>query len=116
LDGAECANQFFDFPAIQKALLMDLHPSFLFPLVIGVQLARHLPKMLAGVVEIDNLNGVGTMHGHKIPNPFGTLADHDLLECSALAASAGFGKDLPAKLFRTLDGSGIGGGIGSRIG
>src|ERR1700693_4951904 len=68
--------------------------------------------MLAGVVEIDNLNGVGEMQGHKIPNPFGAVTDHDLLECAAPAASVGFRIDSPAKLFRTLDGSGIRGGIG----
>src|SRR2546430_1746646 len=68
--------------------------------------------MLAGVVEIDNLNGVGKMQGHKIPNPFGAVADHDLLECAAPAASPGFPIDSTTKLFRTLDGSGVGGGIG----
>src|SRR5258708_12912838 len=68
--------------------------------------------MLAGVVEIDNLNGVGKMQGHQMPNPFGAVADHDLLACAAPAASAGFRIDAPAKLFRTLDGSGIRGGIG----
>src|SRR6266480_523594 len=68
--------------------------------------------MLAGVVEIDNLNGVGKMQGHKIPNPFGAVTDDDLLECATPAASAGFRIDSPAKLFRTLDGTGIRGGIG----
>jgi hypothetical protein len=47
-DRAECTNQLFDFPPIQQALLVDLHPGFLFPFVIRVQLARDLPKMLAG--------------------------------------------------------------------
>src|ERR1700674_5983500 len=106
-DGPQRANHVFDFPAIQKALLVDLHPGFLLSFVIRVQLARDLPKMLAGVVEIDNLNGVGKMQGHKIPNPFGAVADHDLLECAAPAASPGFPIDSTTKLFRTLDGSGI---------
>src|SRR6266699_1124985 len=52
------------------------------------------------------------MQGHKIPNPFGAVTDHDLLECAAPAASAGFPIDSTTKLFRTLDGSGVGGGIG----
>src|SRR2546429_4269458 len=68
--------------------------------------------MLAGVVEIDNLNGVGKMQGYKIPNPFGAVTDHDLLECAAPAASPSFRIDSTTKLFRTLDGSGVGGGIG----
>jgi hypothetical protein len=59
-----------------------------------------------------NLNGVGKMQGHQIPNPFGAVTDHDLLECAAPAASPAFPIDSPAKLFRTLDGSGIRGGIG----
>jgi hypothetical protein len=40
---------------------VDLHPGFLFLFLIRVQLARDLSKMLAGVVEIDNLKGVGKM-------------------------------------------------------
>ena len=64
-DRAECTNQLFDFPPIQQALLVDLRPGFLFPFVIRVQLARDLPKMLAGVVEIDNLQGVGKMGSER---------------------------------------------------
>src|SRR2546430_9241777 len=52
------------------------------------------------------------MQGHKIPNPFGAVTDHHLLECAAPAASPGFPIDSTTKLFRTLDGSGVGGGIG----
>src|SRR2546429_5861799 len=52
------------------------------------------------------------MQGHKIPNPFGAVTDHHLLECVAPAASPGFPIDSTTKLFRTLDGSGVGGGIG----
>jgi hypothetical protein len=89
---------------------VDLHPGFLFPFAIRVQLARDLPKMLPGVVEIDDLNGLGKMQGNKIPNPFGAVTNHDLLECAAPAVSVGFRIDSPAKLFRTLDGSGICGG------
>ena len=68
--------------------------------------------MLAGVVEIDNLKGVGKMQANQIPNPFGAVANYDLLECAAPAASVGFRIDSPAKLFRALDRSGIRGGIG----
>jgi hypothetical protein len=75
---------------------VDLHPGFLFPFAIRVQLARDLPKMLPGVVEIDDLNGLGKMQGNKIPNPFGAVTNHDLLECAAPAASVGFCIDSPA--------------------
>src|SRR5258708_11992339 len=68
--------------------------------------------MLAGVVEIDNLRDARKVQVDKIPNPFGAVANHDLLECAAPATSPSFRIDSPAKLFRTLDGSGIRGGIG----
>src|SRR5258708_23768704 len=108
----ECTNQFFDFPAIQKALLVDLHPGSLLSFFIGEQPTSHLPKMLAGGGEIDNLNRARKVQGDKIPNPFGAVANHDLLECAAPATSPSFRIDSSAKLFRTLDGSGIRGGIG----
>src|SRR5882724_13578771 len=111
-DRAECTNQLFNFPAIQQALLVYLHPSFLLSFLIGEQPTSRRPKMLASVVEIDNLQGLRKVQGHKIPNPFGAVADHDFLECAAPAASPGFPIDSTTKLFRTLDGSGVGGGIG----
>src|SRR6267143_3401070 len=86
-DRAECSNQLFNFPAIQQALLVDLHPSFLLSFLIGEQPTSRLPKMLASVVEIDNLRGVRKVQGHKIPNPFGSVTHHDLLECAAPATS-----------------------------
>jgi hypothetical protein len=39
--------------------------------------------MLARVVEIDNPNGVRKVFGDKIPDPFGSVADDDLLFCAA---------------------------------
>src|SRR5947209_3129249 len=68
--------------------------------------------MLAGVVEIDNLNRARKVQVDKIPNPFGAVANHDLLECATPATSPSFRIDSPAELFRALDGSGICGGIG----
>src|SRR5260370_17584383 len=68
--------------------------------------------MLAGVVEIDNLRDARKVQVDKIPNPFGAVANHDLLKCATPATSPSFRIDSPAKLFRTLDGSGIRGGIG----
>src|SRR5260370_31230786 len=68
--------------------------------------------MLAGVVEIDNLRDARKVQVDKIPNPFGAVANPDLLECATPATSPSFRIDSPAKLFRTLDGSGIRGGIG----
>src|SRR5258708_33787331 len=68
--------------------------------------------MMAGVVEIDNLRDARKVQVDKIPNPFGAVANHDLLECAAPATSPSLRIDSPAKLFRALDRSGIRGGIG----
>ena len=54
-----------------------------------------LGTMLASWVEIDELNGVGKMQGHTIPNPFDAVADPALLECAAIAASVGFSPEAP---------------------
>lgn|SRR5215831_10017123 len=111
-DRAEYTNQLFDFPAIQQTPLVDLHPSFLLSFFIGEQPTSHFPKMLASVVQIDNLDGSRKVQGDKIPNPFRAVADDHLLECTAPATFPSFSIDSPAKLFRALDRSGIGGGIG----
>jgi hypothetical protein len=55
VDGPQRAHQFFDFPLVQQALLVDLHRSFLLGFLLGIELARHRPQMLASMVEIDNL-------------------------------------------------------------
>jgi hypothetical protein len=39
VNGAKREDQFFDFPLVQQALLMFLHPSFLLHCIIGMQLA-----------------------------------------------------------------------------
>src|SRR5437870_12793611 len=63
-------HQFFDFPLVQQTLLVDLHPSFLLDFLLGIELARHCPQMLASMVEVDNLNGPGKVFGDQIPYPF----------------------------------------------
>src|SRR2546421_6295822 len=50
VDGPQHAHEFFDFPLVQQALLVDLHPSFLFDFLVGIPLACHLPQMLASMV------------------------------------------------------------------
>ena len=62
-DGAERGHELFDFSLVQQALLVELHPGFLLSFVVGVQLARQVPQMLASVVEIDNLHGAGKVLG-----------------------------------------------------
>jgi hypothetical protein len=43
------------------------------------------------------------MQGHKIPNPFGAIADHDLLECATPATSTA-DKDLGEGMSISPDG------------
>ena len=50
VDGSQHVHEFFDFPFIQQALLVDLHPSFLFDFLMGIQLTRHFPQMLTSMV------------------------------------------------------------------
>jgi hypothetical protein len=52
---------------------MFLHPSLLHDGVIGVQLTRQLPQVLAGVIEVDNLNRTREVQISKIPDPFGAV-------------------------------------------
>jgi hypothetical protein len=110
LDRAECTNQLFDFAAIQQ-LLVHLHPGFLFCLIIRVQLAGYLPEMLAGVVEIDDVNGAWKVQFSNIPDPLGAVADDHLQQRAAPPASGSFGIDSPAKFFCCFDRSRVGGGI-----
>lgn len=70
----ECAHQFFDFPFIQQAFLVDLHPGFLLLFLVRIELANHLPQMLARVVEINNLNGARKVQGDQSPDPFRSVA------------------------------------------
>src|ERR1700723_1470236 len=44
VDGPERAYQFFDFPLVQQAFLVALHPSFLLAFVLGIYLARYRPQ------------------------------------------------------------------------
>src|SRR5215831_14397252 len=63
------------------------------------------------MVEIHNLNSCGKMLASQIPDPLGTVSDHDFLGCPAPAALPGFNIQPLAKLFGRLDGAGIGGGV-----
>jgi len=40
-------------------VLMNHHPASLFGFLVEVQLACQVPQMLAGMIEIDNLDGTG---------------------------------------------------------
>jgi hypothetical protein len=111
VDGPQHAHQFFDFSLVQQALLVNFHPSFLFDFLMGIHLARHLPQMLASMVEIDNLDRARKVFGDKIPDPFGAIADDDFLFRTAPTTFPRFSIDAFAKLYRGFYGAGVGGGI-----
>ena len=104
-------DQLFDFPFVEQALLVDLHPGFLVRFIVGIQPARQLPEVLARVIEIDDLNRAGKMLVGQIPDPFGSVAHDDFLFRAAPAAVPGFQIDALAKLLGGLDGAGVGGRI-----
>src|ERR1035438_3581417 len=91
---------------------MDKHPAFLLGLLVGIEFAGQVPEMLAGVIKIDNLNGPGEVLIGDIPDPFGSIADDDLLYGTAPAALPGFQIDALAELLGGLNSS----DVGSRIG
>ena len=74
LDQAQGAHQLFDLALIQQALLVNVHPSFLLRRIQWEEPAGHFPKMLASVVEIDNLNRAWKVFGDQVPNPIGSVA------------------------------------------
>ena len=82
---------------------MDHHPAFLLGLLVRIQLARQFPEVLAGVIEIDDLNRAGEVLIGNIPDPFGSIADDDLLFGAAPTALPGFQIEALAKLLRRFN-------------
>jgi hypothetical protein len=83
--GVEGLQQSGNIPSIQ---LLDptSNPMLPFSLVVGVEGLSHRPDMLAGMVEIHDLNGLGKMFVGQLPNPGGPIPQENLL---------GFGKAPP---------------------
>jgi hypothetical protein len=52
--------------------LVVADPSLLTGFIVGIKLARQVPKVLAGMEEIDDLNRAGEVLA--IPNPLGAIA------------------------------------------
>jgi hypothetical protein len=67
--------------------------------------------VLAGVKQIDDLNRAGEVLRGDIPDPFGSIADHDLLFGAASTALLSFQIDAFAKLFGGLNRADIGGRV-----
>src|SRR5450756_1875670 len=77
IDRADGGYQVFDIAFIQH-VLVDHHPASLFGLLVEVQFACQVPQVLTSMIEIDNLNGPRKMEIGDVPDPFGSVADHDL--------------------------------------
>ena len=68
--------------------------------------------MLAGVIEVHDLEGPGKLLVGQIPDPVGAVANEYFLLGAAPAAFDGLPVDARAKLCYPLDGPGIGGRVG----
>src|SRR5580658_4082457 len=98
IDGTELAYQIFDLPFIQQ-VLVNHYPTPLFGFLVRVQFASQVPQVLARVKEIDDLNRAREVLIGKVPDPFGSIADHDRLFGAAQTAPPDLRVELPAKLF-----------------
>ena len=52
-------NQLFDFAPVGQTLLVDCFPGLLDGRIVGIQLMRQCPEMLASVIEIDICTALG---------------------------------------------------------
>lgn len=67
LQTAKRGHQFFDFPLVEHAFLIDLDSGFLRRLGLGMQLAGQLRQVLARVIEIDDLQRTRKMPARQRP-------------------------------------------------
>jgi len=58
--------------------------------IIGEQKSSQFPEMLPCMKQIDNLHGTGKVLIGIVPDPFGSISDHDLLLCAIPSAVPGF--------------------------
>ena len=90
---------------------MDIDPILLLTLVMRVQVASQVPEVLAGVIEIENLNCAGEVLVGDIPDPYGAIADNDFLDRTVPASVPGFQIKAIAKLLGRFNRSDEGGRI-----
>ena len=65
---AKCRREFFDLAVLQPIQLAH-QPALLRRLIGGIQLASQVPKMLAGMIEINDLNRAGKVLIGVVPDP-----------------------------------------------
>jgi hypothetical protein len=114
IERTERGHQVFDLPFVQH-VLVNHHRASVFGFLVGVQSRCRLPQGLAGVKEIDKLNRTREMSVGNVPDPCGPIADDGLPFRAAPTELPGFRLETLARLFGRFDGTGAGGGFGSRI-
>ncbi len=77
-----------DAPLVEL-LLAPAHTVAALFLVQWEQVPTQFPEMLAGVVDVDDLDGVGGSDAAQIPNPCRAVSDHDLALGAVQAALPG---------------------------
>jgi hypothetical protein len=96
IESSKEPNQLFDFPAVEFGLVAK-HPLLLTQDVAGVQKSSHVPEVLPGMKQIDDLNSAGKVLICIVPDPFGSVSDDDLLLGSIPAAIPGLQVNSVAK-------------------
>jgi len=107
VDSSKEPDQLFDFPAIEFGLMAE-NPLLLTRQVAGVQKSSHLPEVLPGMKQIDDLNSAGEVLIGIVPDPLGPISDHDLLLGAIPTAIPGFQINSTAKPAGAFDSAGIG--------
>ena len=79
---AKRRDQFFDFAVFQPIQLVP-QPALLGDFIGRIQLASQIPKMLAGMIEVDDLNRAGEVLIRNIPNPVRAIS-HDYADGGAV--------------------------------
>ena len=90
---------------------MNRPPAFLFGLLARIEFARHIPKVLAGVQDVDDLNSAGEVIVGDIPDPVCAIPDDNLLLGALPAAIPGFQIDSRSELACRFDGGDISRGV-----
>jgi len=96
VDDSQRADQLFDLAIIEFVLLTH-DPTFLLGILAGVEFASQVPKMLTGMIEVDNLDRTGEVFIGDIPDPFGSIANDDFLLRAAPTTPGGFQIDAFSK-------------------
>ena len=89
LHGAEISEQFSDPAAVQLGL-MTQDPTSLGELVQRIKSPGDIPSVLAGMIEIDDLNRARKLLAGDVPDPPRAVAHDDLGEGAAPASVPSF--------------------------